>query len=112
MTPMISMKPSAISANSRPSAMPFITCGSRKTRKSMRRDGRDPQGIPPLMSRCLHLVGRRLVVGLQLAVLFLVGVLGVVRRDPAQDLEVVGLVGRLVVAGRHVDGLLHMVQIG
>src|SRR5215207_1415350 len=122
-TPMISMKPSATRANNSPSASPLTRCGpsvpimsmvvvraraSPAQSSSWGRYGRGPSRPPPK----LLLVGRGAVVRRQLAVLHGLGVTDLRGLGPRRDLEVVGLVRRLVVARGEVHGLLHVVRLG
>src|SRR5512134_3544346 len=97
-TPTISMKPSATSANSSPSVSPLNRCGSRLI---ARRSG----------WRCASaLVARRALVALELAGLRSVRIDHVLGLALRQDLEDVGLLRRRVVVGGHVDRLLALVR--
>src|SRR5688500_11401471 len=102
MTPMINMNPSATSANSSPSAMPFNRCGPSVTTSSM----------PWSRGASLLFVGRRALVRLEFAGLGRFDVAHLARLRPRHDLEVIGRVRRLVVARGQVDRLLNVVRLG
>src|SRR3954447_11597865 len=112
-SPTMSMKPSAISANNRPSVRPLRRCGRRSNKvfgsrnwhvspRTLTVPVRGARDRAPLVLRCdapaLGVDGRHLLVGGELALAGCRIVGGGFRFRPADDLEQVGVVGRLGVA--------------
>src|SRR3954471_14933705 len=116
-TPTISMKPSAISANSRPSVRPLMRWGRRSNTLGLQPSSRTPQrGDPvpygsevPVRDDALGIHRRHLLVGHELALCGRRRVERLLGRRPGEDLVVIGLVRRLRVALGEIDRLLHLV---
>src|SRR5688572_23555495 len=112
-TPTISIKPSAISANNSPSVRPLMRCGRRSTTvrstvhtRRGRRAGIREKGLTARSGvDCGHLLeGNELALGLGVRVLRILGA------RPRDDLVMIRVVGRLFVAASEVDRLLDLVR--